>query len=89
MNEIRNQIYNDVMSKITSINLDEKIYSLNVPTGTGKTLTSLAFALRLRDQLKREKGFTPKIIYSLPFLSIIDQNFLYCHLYSKAIPRFY
>lgn len=75
MNKIRNQIYNDVMSKVNSINLDEKIYSLNVPTGTGKTLTSFSFALRLRDRLKREKGFTPKIIYSLPFLSIIDQNF--------------
>jgi CRISPR-associated endonuclease/helicase Cas3 len=75
MNMIRNQIYTDVMSKVNSINLDEKIYSLNVPTGTGKTLTSLSFALQLRDRLKKEKGFTPKIIYSLPFLSIIDQNF--------------
>ena len=28
----------------------------------------------LRERVEKEKGFTPKIIYSLPFLSIIDQN---------------
>jgi CRISPR-associated endonuclease/helicase Cas3 len=48
---------------------------LNVPTGTGKTLTSLSFALKLRDRLKNERNFTPRIIYALPFLSIIDQNY--------------
>lgn len=75
INIIRNSIYGDVMSTVDGLNLEQKIYSLNVPTGTGKTLTSLSFALKLRDKLKNEKGFTPKIIYSLPFMSIIDQNF--------------
>jgi CRISPR-associated endonuclease/helicase Cas3 len=72
---IRNSIYDDVISTVDGLNLEQKIYSLNVPTGTGKTLTSLSFALKLRNKLEREKGFTPKIIYSLPFMSIIDQNF--------------
>lgn len=75
INIIRNSIYDDVISTVGRLNLEQKIYSLNVPTGTGKTLTSLSFALKLRDKLKTEKGFTPKIIYSLPFMSIIDQNF--------------
>jgi len=75
MNNIRNCIYDDVIFMLNELDLKQKIYSLNVPTGTGKTLTSLSFALKLRDKLKREKGFTPKIIYSLPFMSIIDQNF--------------
>ena len=75
INIIRNSIYDDVISTVGGLNLEQKIYSLNVPTGTGKTLTSLSFALKLRDKLKTEKGFTPKIIYSLPFMSIIDQNF--------------
>jgi len=76
INIIRNSIYDDVISTVGGLNLEQKIYSLNVPTGTGKTLTSLSFALKLRDKLnKNEKGFTPKIIYSLPFMSIIDQNF--------------
>ncbi len=75
INEIRENIYNEVISSVDDLNLDkDKILSLNVPTGTGKTLTSLSFALKLRERLKKEKGFSPRIIYSLPFLSIIDQN---------------
>jgi CRISPR-associated endonuclease/helicase Cas3 len=75
INSLRNQIYEDAMVGIKEWNLDNKILSLNVPTGTGKTLTSLSFALRLRHRLKNEKKFTPRIIYALPFLSIIDQNY--------------
>jgi CRISPR-associated endonuclease/helicase Cas3 len=75
INSLRNQIYEDAMVGIRNWNLDNKILSLNVPTGTGKTLTSLSFALKLRDRLKNEKNFTPRIIYALPFLSIIDQNY--------------
>jgi len=75
INEIRENIYNEVISSVNELNLtNDKILSLNVPTGTGKTLTSLSFALNLRERLRKEKGFCPRIIYSLPFLSIIDQN---------------
>ncbi len=72
---IRNEIYLDVEEELKTLNLDNKIYSLNVPTGTGKTLTVFSFSLKLRDKIKNELHFMPKIIYSLPFLSIIDQNF--------------
>ena len=75
INSLRNQIYEDAMAGIRDWNLDNRILSLNVPTGTGKTLTSLSFDLKLRDRLKNEKNFTPRIIYALPFLSIIDQNY--------------
>ncbi len=75
MDNIRNAIYNDVVSHVESLNLQEKIYSLNVPTGTGKTLTSLSLALKLREKIKNQLDFEPKIIYSLPFLSVIDQNY--------------
>ncbi len=75
INSLRNQIYEDAMVGIRDWNLDNRILSLNVPTGTGKTLTSLSFALKLRHRLKNEKNFTPRIIYALPFLSIIDQNY--------------
>lgn len=74
IDEIRENIYNEVISRVDELNLDNKILSLNVPTGTGKTLTSFSFALKLRERLRKEKGFAPRIIYSLPFLSIIDQN---------------
>ena len=75
MDNIRNSIYNDVVSHVESLNLQKKIYSLNVPTGTGKTLISFSLALKLRDKIKNQLYFEPKIIYSLPFLSVIDQNY--------------
>ena len=75
LDTIKNEIYGEVTRKIEKINLDDKIYLLNVPTGTGKTLTSISFAVKLKNKIISEKKYNPRIIYSLPFLSIIDQNY--------------
>jgi len=72
---IREKAYNEVIAKVNDVDLiNERILSINLPTGCGKTLIGLSFSLKLRERIKASFGFTPKIIYSLPFLSIIDQN---------------
>jgi len=52
----------------------EKLFTLTAPTGSGKTLTVLNVALKIRKQLRDTEGVEPAIIYCLPFTSIIDQN---------------
>jgi len=85
MNIIRERIFNDANKTVSGVDLSsDKIFSLNVPTGTGKTFTALSVALQLRARLESEKKQFPRIIYSLPFTSIIDQNYkVFEEIFSK------
>lgn len=75
MNGIRNVVYDNVIENIMNLDLNQRLLTITSPTGSGKTLTSLSAAIKLRQRIKEEKGYVPRIIYSLPFTSIIDQNY--------------
>lgn len=66
INRIRNSILQKCMTRAED---DQGVFALSVPTGGGKTLSSLAFAIHhaIKHDLKR-------IIYVIPFTSIIEQN---------------
>ena len=74
INKIREEAYLEVNKNILDLDLSNKIYSINLPTGIGKTLTGLSSALKLKERINNELDINPRIIYSLPFLSVIDQN---------------
>ncbi len=47
--------------------------TLSAPTGAGKTLAALRFALALRARVEGELGLRPRIVYALPYIAIADQ----------------
>lgn len=53
---------------------NESFFSITLPTGLGKTLSAYNAAIKLQNIIAKNKSYTPRIIYCLPFTSIIDQN---------------
>ncbi|OYD06229.1 CRISPR-associated helicase/endonuclease Cas3 [Paludifilum halophilum] len=72
LNQLREQAYQEVAGNVDCA--EGRLFSIQLPTGMGKTLVALNAALKLREKRKRETGTPPRILYALPFLSVIDQN---------------
>lgn len=73
MDSLRDGIASEAMKELGS-HTDNHLYTLTAPTGSGKTLIGLEVAIQLRERLRKEK-MSGRIIYCLPYTSIIDQNF--------------
>lgn len=75
-NTLRNIVRGEVIQQLDNPDiLDYKLFTLTAPTGIGKTLTSLDFALKLKAKIRDSENHEAQIIYVLPFINIIEQAF--------------
>ena len=82
--EIRNFCRSEVVSHLDREETFEyNIFTLTAPTGIGKTMTALDFALKLKQKLEEDTEKNIRIIYALPFVNIIEQALLE---YKKTLP---
>jgi CRISPR-associated endonuclease/helicase Cas3 len=63
--------FNSLIETHSEIMPEQRLYSITAPTGTGKTFACMFFARRLYEQLGEKR----RLIYCLPYTSIIDQNY--------------
>ncbi|PKM50352.1 MAG: hypothetical protein CVV02_12040 [Firmicutes bacterium HGW-Firmicutes-7] len=71
LNTLRSMAFEEVNNHM---DVEKNLFTLTLPTGMGKTLNSFNYALRLRQKLYEKYNTRYRIIYVIPFMSIIDQN---------------
>ncbi len=73
IDEQKNKAYNSAINNINKVfNHNQHFYSITLPTGLGKTITSFSIAQEFKKKLNLNSS---RIIITIPFTSIIDQNF--------------
>ncbi|GAB4008512.1 CRISPR-associated helicase/endonuclease Cas3 [Spirosoma migulaei] len=84
-NELRNYVRGAVMQQLEKTDiLEKRLFTLTAPTGIGKTLVALDFALRLKAKIRGVEQHEAQIIYALPFINIIEQAIVE---YKRVIPE--
>jgi CRISPR-associated endonuclease/helicase Cas3 len=69
LNSLRSEFIKEI-SENQKIVADNQLYSITAPTGIGKTLGCFAFVHKLHGSLQKKR----RVVYCLPYTSIIDQN---------------
>lgn len=73
LNALREEAFKRIAQNIKR-HKDAHFFSITLPTGLGKTLAAYHTAIHLQQAtIQAEKG-RPRIVYCLPFTSVIDQN---------------
>ena len=84
-NDLRSYVRGAVMQHLQDPDiLHKRLFTLTAPTGIGKTLTALDFALRLKAKIRDVEHHEAQIIYALPFINIIEQAIVE---YNRVIPE--
>lgn len=84
-NELRNYVRGAVMHQLERTDiLEKRLFTLTAPTGIGKTLVAMDFALRLKAKIREQEHHEAQIIYALPFINIIEQAIVE---YKRVIPE--
>lgn len=72
IDKYKNRAYQEGLQFLEEqFDFQQHLYSVTLPTGLGKTLTSLAIAMKMRQLLKNPVS---RIIITIPFTSVIEQN---------------
>lgn len=89
IDNIRTELFNNVSSSISGIDIEnDHIFTITAPTGAGKTIAGLRAAMFLRDQIYQRKKFLSRIIYAMPFTTLVDQNYEVLRSIFSSLPDF-
>lgn len=81
MSTLRQDIFSAVQGALETTVEGPGIYTITAPTGSGKTLTGFYAAQRLKARFPQLE----KLVYVLPYTSIIDQNYeVIRNLYTRS-----